>query len=77
MSIFHTKSHNNFMKLPEMNVYYIYFQTIEKIGVNGVLFEINVQECELHSILMYKWEFYCCLKHTKFFMPNFNISFPK
>ena len=30
MSTFYTKSHHNFMKLPEMNVYYIYFQTIEK-----------------------------------------------
>ena len=30
MSIFHTKSHHNFMKLTEINVYYIYLQTIEK-----------------------------------------------
>ena len=50
MSIFHTKSHHNFIKLPEMNVYHIYFQTIEtKIGVTGVLFEINTHECELHG----------------------------
>ena len=27
--------------------------------------EINVHECELHGILLYKWEFYCCLKRTK------------
>ena len=30
MSIFETKCHHNFMKLPEMNVSYIHFQTIEK-----------------------------------------------
>ena len=66
MSIFHTKSHHSFMKLPEMNVYCIYFQTIEKkFGVSGVFFKINVHECELYSILMYKWDFYCCLKHAK------------
>ena len=76
MSIFHTKNHYNFMKLPEMNVYYIYFQTEEnKFGVSNLLFEMNAHECELHSILMYKWDFYCCLKHTKFnFVPNLSIS---
>ena len=31
----------------------------------SLLFEINVHEYELHSILMYKWDFFCCLKHTK------------
>ena len=58
------KSHQKFIKLLKINVYYIYFQIIEK-KVISLLFEINVHECELHSILMYKWDFFCSLKHTK------------
>ena len=55
MSIFHSKRHHNFMKLLEMNVY-IYFQTIQnKIGVSSVVSKINAHECELHSILVYKF----------------------
>ena len=54
------------MKLPKINVYYIYFEIIGKtVGVISLLFKINVHECELHSILMYKWDFSCFLKHTK------------
>ena len=54
------------MKLTKINVYYIYFQIIEKnVRVISLLFEINVHKCELHSILMYKWDFYYSLKHTK------------
>ena len=66
MSTFHNKCHHYFMNLPEVNVHYTYFQTIEKeFGVISVLFEINAHECEPHSIFMYKWDFYCCLKHMK------------
>ena len=53
------KSQHKFIKLPKINVYYIYFQIIEKnVGVISLLFEINVHECELHSTLMYKWEYF-------------------
>ena len=54
------------MKLSKINVYYIYFEIIgKKVGVISLLFKINVHECELHSILMYKWDFFCFLKRTK------------
>ena len=38
MSIFGTKCHHNFAKLPEMDVYYIHFQTIEKKLLNSSAF---------------------------------------
>ena len=53
------KSHHKFMKLPKINVYYIYFKVIEKkVRVISLLFEKNVHKCEFYSILMYKWDFF-------------------
>ena len=53
MSIFDTEYYHNFKKLPEMNVYYIHFQTIRWGHQAGFFFQINAHECEIHRIFLF------------------------